>query len=56
MTARDAGTAWDLRCEVREKLLEYLQMRHPHSLPRKRIELAGGDGSNDNATSNKLTD
>jgi hypothetical protein len=56
MTARDAGTAWDLRCEVREKLLEYLQMRHPHSLPRKRIELAGGDGSNDNSTSNKLTD
>jgi small-conductance mechanosensitive channel len=56
MTARDAGTAWDLRCEVREKLLEYLQMRHPHSLPRKRVELAGGDGSHDNATSNKLTD
>lgn len=36
MTARDATTAWDLRCEVREKLLTFLQGR-PGTLPRRRV-------------------
>jgi small-conductance mechanosensitive channel len=45
MTAPDASTAWDLRCEVRERLLEYLQLRHPHSLPRRRVQLASGPDS-----------
>jgi small-conductance mechanosensitive channel len=36
VSAHDASTAWDLRCEVREKLIGYLQKHHPESLPRLR--------------------
>jgi hypothetical protein len=38
MSAADAATVWDLRCEVREKLVEFLQREHPSSLPRRRTE------------------
>lgn len=38
MSAPDSGTAWDLRCHVREKLLDYLQGEHPGALPRFRVE------------------
>ena len=40
-SAADASLAWDLRCEVREKLVDFLQRRCPDSLPRMRAELAG---------------
>jgi small-conductance mechanosensitive channel len=36
VSARNAGDAWDLRCEVREKLIDYVLLRHPHALPRLR--------------------
>ncbi len=36
MSAPDSGSAWDLRCHVREKLIAFLQQRHPESLPRLR--------------------
>jgi small-conductance mechanosensitive channel len=39
MSAADSGSAWDLRCEVREKLLEFVQQKYPHCLPRNRNEL-----------------
>jgi len=39
MSAEDSPTMWDLRCEVREKLLEFLQKRFPECLPRLRIEM-----------------
>ena len=39
MSAADSPTAWNLRCEVREKLIEFLQKKHPKSLPRTRVEL-----------------
>lgn len=39
MSAVDSPTAWNLRCEVREKLLEFLQQRFPECLPRIRIEM-----------------
>ena len=35
-SAADAGRAWDLRCEVREKLITFLQKNYPDSLPRYR--------------------
>src|SRR5690606_23087036 len=35
-SARDAGQAWDLRCEVREKLITFIQKNYPGSLPRYR--------------------
>lgn len=36
--ARNSGDAWDLRCIVREKLIEFLQKNYPQSLPRVRGE------------------
>ena len=42
MSAADSPTAWDLRCQVREKLLEFMQQRFPESLPRIRIEMDKG--------------
>ncbi len=38
VSAADSGAAWDLRCEVREKMLDYLKEHHPNSLPRVRQE------------------
>jgi small-conductance mechanosensitive channel len=37
-SAADASKAWDLRCEVREKLLAFLQNEYPESLPHLRLE------------------
>lgn len=34
VTARDSDDLWTLRCEVREKLLDYLRCEHPYALPR----------------------
>lgn len=39
MSAPDASAAWDLRCDVREGLVSYLQKVHPESLPRTRAEI-----------------
>jgi len=39
MSAHDSPTAWNLRCEVREKLIEFLQEKYPKSLPRARLEI-----------------
>lgn len=41
VSASDASTAWNLRCEIREKLVGYLQERHPEALPRIRASLEG---------------
>lgn len=40
VSARDAGQAFDLRCEVREELIGFLQAEYPHALPRQRAEIA----------------
>ncbi len=39
MSAADSPTAWELRCEVREKLITFVQERFPDCLPRFRAEL-----------------
>jgi small-conductance mechanosensitive channel len=39
VSASDSGKCWDLRCEVREKLLEYMQEMYPEALPRLRASL-----------------
>lgn len=39
MSASDSGKAWDLRCRVREALLDFMQREYPGSLPRVRAEL-----------------
>jgi small-conductance mechanosensitive channel len=40
MSARTSPRAWDLRCEVREKMIVWLQETHPEALPRLRAEIA----------------
>ena len=37
-SASDSGRAWDLRCEIREKLIAFIQDSFPESLPRVRRE------------------
>lgn len=39
MSASDSSNAWELKCEVREKLLKFFQENYPGSLPRIRAEL-----------------
>ena len=36
LSAHDASTAWTLRCQVREKLVEFIQKNYPGSLPKLR--------------------
>jgi len=36
MSARSSGAAFDLRCEVREKLIDFIQHEHPEALPHSR--------------------
>ncbi len=41
MSAGNSPNAWELRCEVRERLIDYLQRHHPDALPRVRLEKTG---------------
>lgn len=41
MSSRDSSASWNLQCEVREKLIGWLQEHHPTALPRLRTELSG---------------
>jgi small-conductance mechanosensitive channel len=38
-TSADSSKSWDLRCKIREKLIEYLQKHHPESLPKLRTDI-----------------
>jgi small-conductance mechanosensitive channel len=50
VSARNAGQAFDLRCEVREKLVDFLQAGHPEALPRTRLEVGRDQTSDDRAS------
>jgi len=39
VSARDSGAAWNLRCQVREQLINFLQQEYPAALPRQRVEI-----------------
>jgi small-conductance mechanosensitive channel len=39
-SSTDASKSWDLRCEVREKLVAFVQREYPDSLPRLRAVVA----------------
>ncbi len=39
MSTADASTLWTLRCEVREKLIDFIRKNYPDALPRLRAEL-----------------
>ena len=43
VSATDASKAWNLRCEVREKLVSFLQREYPGALPKLRGELKESD-------------
>ena len=38
-TSDDSSKSWDLRCEVREKFVAYIQTHHPRSLPTLRAQV-----------------
>ncbi len=40
VSAADASKTWDLRCRVREALIDFLQRDYPEALPRLRAEIA----------------
>ena len=44
MSASDASRAFDLRCHIRERLVHFLQDKHPQCLPTRRARLAIGKG------------
>ncbi|MGV6489786.1 MULTISPECIES: mechanosensitive ion channel family protein [Stenotrophomonas] len=39
VSARNSGDAFDLRCIVRERMLDFLAREHPQALPRTRAEI-----------------
>ena len=41
-SAADAPTLFDLRCALREGLVDWLRREHPEALPRTRLEQVGG--------------
>jgi small-conductance mechanosensitive channel len=52
VSAAESGSSFDLRCEVREKMIVFLNDQHPYCLPRRREEQiqkgvpANGNGAN----------
>ncbi|MEM6368808.1 MAG: mechanosensitive ion channel family protein [Myxococcota bacterium] len=50
MSAKTSPIAWDLRCEIREKLIGWLQQVHPYALPRTRAELSQMDAADQKRT------
>lgn len=44
MSAANASAAWDLRCEVREKMIEFIRDNYPEALPRFRAEIKSQSG------------
>ena len=43
MSANSSGASFDLQCEVREKLIAFLQREHPDALPHERSAVALSD-------------
>jgi small-conductance mechanosensitive channel len=44
VSAGDAGRSWDLRCRVREGLVDFIQRNYPEYLPQMRVEIAAAEG------------
>jgi small-conductance mechanosensitive channel len=38
VSAKDSPTCFDLRCEIREKLMTFIEHHWPEALPRRRLE------------------
>jgi hypothetical protein len=39
VSARNSGDAFDLRCLIRERMLDFLAREHPQALPRLRAQM-----------------
>jgi small-conductance mechanosensitive channel len=46
MSAADASIAWNLRCQIREQLIDFVKTKYPQSLPRFRAEMKPPDSQN----------
>jgi small-conductance mechanosensitive channel len=55
MSARSSGAAFDLRCDVREKLIDFIQREYPEALPHSR-QIAFKNEPEADATPSKLSD
>ena len=40
-TAADSSMSWDLRCEIREKFIAFIQESYPRCLPQIRVQANG---------------
>jgi small-conductance mechanosensitive channel len=40
-TTADSSKGWDLRCDIREKMIVYIQQNHPECLPQFRVQTSG---------------
>jgi small-conductance mechanosensitive channel len=47
MGASNSSDAWNLRCDVRERMLTWLRETHPEALPRLRADISGADARDD---------
>jgi hypothetical protein len=45
MSAASSGRSWDLRCEIREKMVAWLLQAYPDALPKMRMDLDGAGGN-----------
>ncbi|GAB2932201.1 mechanosensitive ion channel family protein [Nonomuraea fastidiosa] len=54
MSAADSPSAWDLKCDVREFLVNYIRENYPDSLPRFRVETPESRLGVGNASGNSL--
>lgn len=52
--ARDSSSAWDLRCDVRESLIQFLQEKYPQGLPRVRTEFQSFPAGNGKSSASFL--
>jgi hypothetical protein len=43
VSTRDSGRGWDLRCKVREGLIDFLQREYPQYLPKLRVDAESDD-------------
>ena len=55
-SGRNSPEVFDLRCEIREKIIDYLQREHPYALPRARQEQYWHDMPSRASDNNTRTD
>jgi small-conductance mechanosensitive channel len=48
-TSANSSNSWDLRCEIREKFIAYIQRRLPDALPRLRLEPEASTAASENS-------